>query len=154
VQRRDRLERRHLGWREVAHADRPNLALLEQAAEHPGRLLDGHQGIRPVDVIHVDAIRPQPLERVLHFPPNPPGRCVAEHLTVSPFEAGLRRDQDTIAGAALGDGLADELLGPAEPVGRRRVDQRDAEVERRPDGANRLGLVRTAPHPATNCPGT
>jgi hypothetical protein len=114
----------------------------------------GTRGSGQVDVIHVDAIRPQPLERVLHFPLNTPGRCVAEHPTVSPFEAGLRRDQDTIAGATPGDGLADELLGPAEPVGRRRVDERDAEVERRADGTNRLGLVRAAPHPAANCPGT
>jgi hypothetical protein len=73
VQGRRRLERRHLIRREVAHPDCPNLALLEQLAEYPRRLLDGHQGIRPVDVIHVDPIRLQPAERVLHFPPNSPG---------------------------------------------------------------------------------
>src|SRR2546425_4080376 len=70
-----------------------------------------------------------------------------------PRETGLGGDQHALAPAVLGDGPADQLLGSAEAISRRGVDQRDAHIECRADRLDGLGLVAATPHPATDRPG-
>ena len=50
--------------------------------------------------------------------------------------------------------FADDLLGAAEPVNRRRIDEIYPAVERRMDRLNRFMLVCPTPHPTADRPGS
>jgi hypothetical protein len=78
---------------------------------------------------------------------------VAEWLSVLPVKTDLGRDQDAIATSAFGQCLANDLLGAAEALGWRGIDQGDAMIEGLMNGADRLRLVRSAPHPSAHRPG-
>ena len=104
-------------------------------------------------LIDIDAVGPQPAQRVLDLPQDPRAAGVASDLAVLPFQADLGGDDHVLAQAALGKRLADDLLGAAEAVDRRRVDEIDAVVERGADGGDRFRLVGAAPHPTADRPG-
>src|SRR5262249_61828756 len=72
--------------------------------------------------------------------------------SAAPLEADLGGQPDLVATTPALQRLADDLLGSSLAVRRRRVDQRDAAVERRADGADRPLLVGAAPHPAADRP--
>ena len=74
------------------------------------------------------------------------------HCAVLPSEADLGRDQHAVALAAAGEGAADDPLGLAEAVGRRRVDQGDPVIERGVDGVDGVAHAGAAPHPAADRP--
>ena len=60
---------------------------------------------------------------------------VAERLSILPVKTDLGRDQDAIATSAFGQRLANDLLGAAEAVGWRGIDQGDAMIEGLMNGA-------------------
>src|SRR5258706_11832139 len=78
---------------------------------------------------------------------------IAERLAVAPIECHLGRDQHLRA-AAAGQCLADDLLGAAEAIDRRGIDQGYAAIQRLMDGADGCGLIGAAPHPAAHGPGS
>jgi hypothetical protein len=69
-----------------------------------------------------------------------------------PHQAALGRKQYLIA--APGDGLADDLLRPAQPVGRRGVNQSNAAVDGNSNCIHGIALIGVAPHPPANGPGS
>src|SRR5581483_4880031 len=78
--------------------------------------------------------------------------AVARDLAVMPFEPDLGGDQRVLAQTA-GKRLADDLLGAAEAIDRRGVDDIDAVAQGGLDGCDRLRFVAPAPHPAADRPG-
>src|SRR5687768_10346638 len=68
-----------------------------------------------------------------------------------PDETAFRRQHN--ASALSFDGFADDLLRQTLAVGRRRIDQRNALVDRGLDGVDRIAFIRAAPHPAADRPG-
>ena len=104
-------------------------------------------------LVKIDCICLQATQRIVDLLHNAAAAGVAERLAVFPVESDLGSDGDFLAPAALFERLADDLLGMAEAVNRRGVDQRDAAVYRRLDGVDRQGVVAAAPHPAADCPG-
>src|SRR5829696_1577796 len=78
---------------------------------------------------------------------------IAEGLAIFPVKADLGRDRDALATPALGQRLSDDLLRAAEAIDRRRIDQRDATIDSRTNGTDRLRFIGTAPHPSTDRPG-
>ena len=153
MQGRDTTELFHLFDREIAHPDGADLSLDEQCEHRLGGFLHRHQGIGPVDLVDVDVIGAQPPQRILDLAQDARAAGIAEHAAMLPFKSGLGGDDDARAQAALGDCLADDLLGTAEAVDRSRIDDIDAMLERRPDGGNRGGFVGSAPHPSADGPG-
>src|ERR1700722_7238953 len=77
----------------------------------------------------------------------------AERLAFLPIKTDLGRDQDAIATPAFGQRLADDLLGAAEAIGWRSIDQRNAAIEGLMNGANRVRFIRPPPHPSADSPG-
>jgi hypothetical protein len=106
-----------------------------------------------VNLIEIDGVGAQPAERIVDLLEDAGAAAVAKWLLVLPIEPDLGGENHTGAAAALGQSLADNLFGSAETVGRRRIDQSNAAVERRVDRADRFGLVSAAPHPAADRPG-
>ena len=153
MQRRGRAKHVHLGRIEVAHADRVDLAGAIEPRQRLGGVVDRHQRIGPVHLVEVDRVDAQPAQRRLRFLDDALRAAVAKRAAVVPAEPGLGGDDGALALAVLRQRPADDLLGAAEAVHRRGVDQRDAVIERRMNGADRVRLVAAAPHPAADRPG-
>ena len=112
----------------------------------------GEPAIGPMHLIEVDHVGAQAPQRILDLLHDPLPAGVAERLAVAPVEADLGRDHRATAPAVLRERLAQNFFGPAETVDRRRIEQRDAAIERFVNGPDRLLLVGSAPHPAPDCP--
>ena len=61
----------HLRRREIADADRPDLALAAEVLQRRRRLLEGHALVGPVHLINVDHVGLQPAERILELLAEP-----------------------------------------------------------------------------------
>ena len=105
-------------------------------------------------LINVDVIGAQPAKRILDLAHDPRAAGISEYFPVLPFESDLGGDEHARTQAALGECRADDLLGAPEAVGRSRVDDVDAMLDRGADGGNGFRLVGSAPHPAADRPGT
>src|SRR5439155_6489369 len=148
-----RAEQVHLLRGVVADADRADAALPVERVQRLRRLLDRHERIGPVDLIEIDVVGAEALQGVADLLPDARARRVPRHPTVPPLEPHLGGQYDAVSPSPTRHRLADDLLGAALAVGGRRVDQRDAALERRTDGADRALLVGPAPHPAAHRPG-
>jgi hypothetical protein len=60
--------------------------------------------------------------------------------------------EEALAPPTLGQRLAYDLLRAAEAVGRRRLDQGDAAIDSRTNGADRLCFIGSAPHSSPDRP--
>ena len=125
-----------------------------QPVHRIGGFLDLHQRVGPMDLVDVDDVRLQPAQRVLDLLEDPALAGVAVGFAVLPGQADFGRDDGLIAAAVLGERFADDFLRTAESIDRRRIDNIDAVIERRPDGGNRFRFVGAAPHPTADGPGT
>ena len=105
-----------------------------------------------MDLIDIDVVGAQTTQRVIDLAHDSLAAPIAGDLSVLPFEPDLGGEDDLRAKTA-GEGLADDLFGTAEAIDRRGVDDIDSMGERGPDRRNRLGFIRSAPHPAPNRPG-
>ena len=152
----------HVRRADVARADRPDLAGPLQILERAHRLGDRRRRVLPVGDVEVDMVGAEAAQALLDLVRDRVPPEVAVHrlavlveevvaLGGVPDEPALRGEHHLVA--AAGDGLADDLLRAAHAVGRRRVDQADAGVDRGPDRGDRRGLVGAAPHPAADRPG-
>ena len=88
-------------------------------------------------LVDVDAIGAQAPQRIVDLLHDPLPAGIAGDLAVMPFEPDLGGKDDVIA-EAIGERLADDLLGPAEAVDWRGIDDIDAVGERGPDRGDRL----------------
>src|SRR6056297_464182 len=145
----------HLIAGEVAHADVADQILVEQAAHRARGFFDGTGRIRPVNMVDVDSIAAQALQRVFDLAFDTVRRAVpVDTAVVVPFQADLGRYMYLIAAVMLGERLADNFFGRPEAVDRRGIDQRHALVDCRMDRVYRSTLFGAAPHPAADGPGT
>src|SRR5271155_5325465 len=69
-------------------------------------------------------------------------------------QSSFGRDHSLFAAAVLGQRRADDLLGATKAVNRRCIDEIYSAVERGMDRLNRFMLVRPAPHPTADRPGS
>ncbi len=146
----------------VADADGAGLALGLQRQQRRHGLGDRRGRVLPMGDEDVDMVGAEPPQARLQFGADRSRAEVAVDRLAVLLDEGAALvgvpdqpafgDQHHLV-APPGDGAADHLLGPAEPVGRRRVDQRDAGVERGADRLDRCGIVAAAPHPAAHRPG-
>ncbi len=154
MQRRHFPEFVHLFGAEIADADRADLAGAIERAHGFRDLLNRCVGIRPVNLIEVDGVGLQAAEGILNLPDDAVLARVAEWTAALPVETDLGRNQRALAPTTCGECLSDDLLGVAEAVDGRRIDEIDTAIQRRVNRPDRVGLVAAAPHPAANCPGS
>src|SRR5262245_29850570 len=107
-----------------------------------------------MNLINVDVVGAQPAKRILDLAHDSRAAGIADYFPVLPFESDLGGDEHARTQAVFGEGLADDLLGATEAVGRSRVDDVDAMLDRGADGGDGFRLVGSAPHPAADRPGT
>jgi len=113
---------------EVRASDRARLSRSHELVERAERLRDRCRRIGLVEVVEVDVIGPEPLERAVDRATDVRSRPIAR--PVAPAE--LRRENDLVA-TALED-LAKEALAPASvAVDLRGVEERDTDVDGRVD---------------------
>src|SRR5581483_8244305 len=114
--------------------------------------------VRPdVELLHVDRLDAEVAEAALRALDDPVGG--KRLLRIRSRQSGpagvlrrdLRRDRDLLRRVAHGS--ADELLAVAVSVAERRVDERDALVERPPQRAKRLVVFGADPHVLADAPG-
>ena len=80
--------------REIADANRPDLALVEEPLHRFGRLFDRHQRVGPVRLIDIDVISAQSPQRASHCEQDPVSAGVPGDLSILPLEAGFGGDDD------------------------------------------------------------
>jgi hypothetical protein len=154
VQLGDAAKSFNLRNREIAHANSADLPLVEECLHRFGGLFDRHQRVGPMDLIDIDIIGAQPAQRVGRLAQDPVTAGVPEDFPVFPLEPGFGGNDDVWAQAAFGNCLADDLFGAAKSIGRRRVDKVDPAFDGGVDRLDRLFLLRPAPHPAADRPGS
>ena len=150
LQRGDRVDRaraaerlgRRLAEPEVAH-----LALLHELGHRADRLLDLRARVHAVQVVEVDVVGAEALQRALDGAPDVLARPVGDPLRRvlgrrGEADAELRGQHDLVAPA--GERLAEQLLVRVRPVQLGRVEERAAELQRAVDRGDRLALVRGA----------
>ena len=131
MQRGHPAEALHLINGEIAHADGADLALLVKRAHRLGGFLHRHQRVGPMNLVDVDVIGAQTAQRIIDLLHDASSGCIPIDLAVAPFESRLGGD-DRLGAHALESG-ADDLLGHAEAVYRRGIDQIDALIAERPE---------------------
>src|SRR6476620_3577799 len=103
-------------------------------------------------LIDVDDIGLEAAKRIFELLAEPRRRRLAQDLATSPVEPDLGGDDRTRSAPAL-KRLADKLLGTAEAIDRRGVDEIDAVVERGVNGVDRVAFLSAAPQPSADGPG-
>ena len=68
-----------------------------------------------MNLIEVDVISAQPAQRVFDLAQDAGAAGIAKYSSTLPVQAGLGGDKNLRTQAALGDRLADDLLGAANP---------------------------------------
>src|SRR5258708_8333539 len=106
-----------------------------------------------MNLIDVDVIGSEPAQGILDLPQDAGTAGIARYLSTVPLKSGLGGNKHVRAQPAFGDRPANNLLGAAESIGRRRVDNVDAMLECGPDGGDRFGFVGSTPHPSADGPG-
>ena len=144
----------------LGQADVADLALGDELGQGADGVLDRRVRVDAVLVVEVDVVGAEPLQRTLDRGADVRGTAVEVPRAAAGVgdEAELRRQHDLVA--AVLDGAADEFLVGVRPVDLGGVDERDAQVERPVDRADRLGVVgaragvgRGHPHGAQADPG-
>src|SRR5918999_609603 len=132
----------------VRDAGQPDLAGVEQVAQRPDGVLIWHLRVRPVVLIQADGLDAERLERALAGRLDVVGPPVDRPAAAGRAGmAALGRHEHRVAiTAPPAERRGDEPfvvthVGVVGGVGIRRVDQRDARVERGVDRPDRLGLV-------------
>src|SRR5579883_31915 len=126
----------------LAQTQVTHLPLPYQFRHRADGLFNAHLWIDAVQVVEIDGIDPQPLERVVAGPAHVlrPSVETPSPLTVgAAHEAEFRGHPHFVAPAA--DCLADQLFVGVRSVGVRRVEQIDPEFQSSVDGCQGLRLV-------------
>jgi hypothetical protein len=129
-----RAEPVHLRRQKIADADGADFAGYEQILHRAGALFHRHVRIGPMHLIKIDDIGLQPAQRIVDFLQDAAATGVAERLAVLPVEACFGGDGHLRAPAS--QRRTDDLLGMAEAIDRRGVDQCDAAIDRGLNGAD------------------
>jgi hypothetical protein len=119
---------------DVRKPDHPDLPRSPKLFERADGLLDRHFRVVPVQLVEVDALELQPAEALVAGCAEPLGSRVAHARLEAVAETALRRDDDAVR--IRMERLGDDLLAPPRAVDVRRVDERDAELERAAQDAN------------------
>src|SRR5271156_420527 len=107
-----------------------------------------------MNLIDVNVIGPKPPQRFFDLLHDTGTAGIARYLSTVPLQSGLGGNKYVRAQPSFGDCFAYDLLGTAETVNGRRVDNIDTVLECGPDGDDGLGLVGSSPHPPANSPGS
>ncbi len=130
---------------DLREADVADIAGLHHVGDRPHRLLDRHARIKPRRPVDIDVVKPQALQRIgekaLHRrrPPvisQPAAGRIAQRTE---FHA-----DDHLLARRPFERLGDQHLVVAHAVEIAGVDERDAGVERGPDGGDALVPIRRA----------
>src|SRR5690606_8022528 len=137
----------------IGHTGVADLALVDQFLQRRGRLLGRGLLVGPVHLVQVDVVDPEVTQALLDAAAQVLARGLAGPVAAR-VDAALRGDDDAVAIAlqVRSQRLAEQLLGGAESVRLRRVEEGHAELACLPDGADRRVLVERAPV-ATDLPG-
>ena len=129
----------------ITNSGPANFALLLQVEQGAPSFLDFFVGLRPVDLVQVNAVHLQALERTFDFLENlfAIGVAIGETHLVGQH-AALGGDDHLAAGPLL-HRASDHLLGFAEAVGVRRVDPVDAAIERLMNGSDGVRVLLRSP---------
>ena len=153
MQRGDLAKPVHLRHGEIADADGADLPLLQQRGHRLGGFFDRHRRIGPMHLVDIDDVGAEPAQGILDLLADAPAAGIAEDLPVAPLQPDLGREKNMGTQLAFRDGLADDLLGPAEAISGCRIDEIDPAFDRRANRGDRLAFVGAAPHPAADGPG-
>src|ERR1700736_2581699 len=153
-QRKRRLQRIHVPDRlatveqyrvEVRYAYRADLSFLDELRNCGPGFLDGRTRVRPVELIQIDALAPEPAERRFAFAANRLGAEVAPRrlhaIALVPDEAALRENERALGARQLAKQLSHDFLGMPEPVDRRGIDPVDPQRERMAHRGQRRRIV-------------
>jgi hypothetical protein len=136
--------------RRLRQAEVTNLPGRDEFGHRPDRLLDGDLRIWAVQVVQVDVIDAEALQRAL----DRAAHVLRPSVNLTPagldrtagHDAELRRQRHLVA--ARGDRPADDLLADVRPVHVGRVEQRDTKIEGAGDRRRRVVAIETAIHGA------
>src|SRR5271167_3339535 len=101
VKWRGAFETRHLFRRKIAHADSTNLTLLVEPTKCGGRLFNGDERIGPMQLIDIDVVGLQTVERILEFPENTLACRVPLDSAAGPVDAKFGCQDNTLSAAIL-----------------------------------------------------
>ena len=119
---------------ERVRTDVSNLALVDEVAQRPKRLLDVGVRIGAVDLVEVDPVGVQASQRVLDLGDDSSARVAPVVVVFVYRHVDLRRQHDVVA--APFQRLADNLLGLAGRVDVGGVEEVDPGVEGSVDDAD------------------
>src|SRR6266545_40286 len=127
--------------RSLREAEISNLALVNEIGHRADRLLDRRPRVDSVEIVEVDVVDAEPLERCLARPPD---MCrAAVYASVAWFiganEAEFRGQYDILAAAR--DRPADELLVGEGTIHIGGIEEVHSELQRAMDRLDRLDLV-------------
>lgn len=128
--------------RQIRGADRPDLPGPHEVGERGEGLLDIGVRVGVVDLVKVDVVGPQPLQRSLDRLDDPTPGTAAAVGALAHRSVELGRQHDLVA-ASL-ECLSDDLLGLAVAVHIGGVDEVDALVQRPVDHAHAVVVIRIA----------
>ncbi len=122
---------------DLGHAEVTNLARLDQF-DHRGDCV-GDLRVDPVQVVQVDRLDAEALQRCIAVAAHSLGTAVQVHTILVADDAELGRHRDVLA--AAGQCPAEQRLVVAPPVADRRVEHPHAKIDRAPDQPDRFGVV-------------
>jgi len=96
--------------------DVADLASLHHIVKRLHRLLDRHPGVKPVNLVQVDVLRPEAAQGLVQLLNNCLARQARATRAVMHREEDLRRQDHVLATAVFLDRPSDDLLREAEPV--------------------------------------
>jgi len=143
---------------EVRDADVANQTLVPELGKRAPSLLDVVVRDRPVDLVEVDRVDPQPLEAGMRLAHDRVPFEAVDHPTVRPLQQrGLGEHIRTLVRGEASQSTPDDLFGVTEPVCGSGIDPVHPKPERSVDRRDRLGvLLRTPaelPASSADCPG-
>jgi hypothetical protein len=119
-----------------------NLPLFHQIAHATNRLLDRYCGIDAVKIEQVESIHAQPSERALGCLARVHRRAVdSGHVSAVIVDAEREFGADDDLFPASLDRATDQFLFVERALDLGRVEEIDAQIDRLPDGGDRLALI-------------
>src|SRR5271168_1362699 len=154
LNRKRRGELRHLPGVVVGHADVSDLAVGDQLAQRARRLGGRHGRVGPMHLVKVDVVHAQRGQAGVDSSAQPFRTCVANKAGIGLAQTTFGGDHDfvAVAGELDAERLAEDMLGRAETVGLRRVEEVDAQIAGTTDRGDGSILVEMTPVP-TELPG-